>query len=132
MKKKFPPKKIFFLTFFLCNFSVRTLLYFQYFCFFPLENIKKSPSIVAHNRPQTFFFMYQTSPELIFHDINMSQDASVHLSVVKRWQYIVVTSLDNETATKKEKKNPQRVRIIFSFRIPMFSRDISLYILSNQ
>ena len=46
---------------------------------------KKTPSKVAHNRPITFFFMYwpadQTSPELIFHVINMSQDASVLLSV---------------------------------------------------
>ena len=45
--------------------------------------------------------------------------------VVKRWQYIVVTSLDNETATKKEKFTMGGDH--FSFRIPMFSRDISLY-----
>ena len=49
--------------------------------FFGHENIKK----VAHNRPQTFFSSTgpaaQTSPELIFHIINMSPDPSVSLSV---------------------------------------------------
>jgi hypothetical protein len=51
--------------------------------FFAHENINKRASIVAHNQPQTFFFtsMYglaaQTSPELIFHVINMSK---THLS----------------------------------------------------
>ena len=43
-------------TFILCNFSVRTLQYFQFF--FAHENIRKLPSKVAHNRPQTFFFKY--------------------------------------------------------------------------
>ena len=58
-------------------------------CFFVLfshANIKKPPSKVAHNRPQTFFSSTgpaaQTSPELIFHIIKMSQQASVLLSVV--------------------------------------------------
>jgi hypothetical protein len=45
------------------------------------ENMKKLLSKVAHNRPQTFFHKYgpaaQTSPELIFHIIKMSQDSSV-------------------------------------------------------
>ena len=45
---------------------------------------KKTASKVAHNRPQTFFSQYclaaQTSPELIFHIINTSQDSSVSLS----------------------------------------------------
>ena len=54
--------------------------------FFARENLKKRASKVAHNRPQTFFSQYcqaaQTSPELIFHIINMSQDSSVSLSVV--------------------------------------------------
>ena len=71
------------------NKTVRT---FQWGCcnifknILPLKTLKKPPSKVAHNRPQTFFFMYwlaaQTSPELIFHVINMSQDTSVLLSVV--------------------------------------------------
>ena len=54
--------------------------------FFAHESIKKPASKVAHNRPQTFFSStgpaVQTSPELIFHIINMSQDPSVSLSVV--------------------------------------------------
>ena len=45
--------------------------------FFAHENLKKQASKVAHNRP----FFSQTSPELIFHIINMSQDSSVSLSV---------------------------------------------------
>jgi hypothetical protein len=49
------------------------------------KKLKKLPSKVAHNRPQTFFSCTgpaaQTSPELIFHVINMSQDTSVLLSV---------------------------------------------------
>ena len=66
---------------------MRTLQYFQkkINSFFAHENIKKTPSKVAHNRPQTFFYSTglaaQTSPELIFHIINMSQDSSVSLSV---------------------------------------------------
>ena len=48
---------------------------------------KKLTSKVAHNRPQTFFHSTgpaaQTSPVLIFHIINMSQDSSVCLSVVR-------------------------------------------------
>ena len=47
--------------------------------FFAHENIKKWASKVAHNRPQTLFSQYcpalQTSPELIFHIVNMSQDS---------------------------------------------------------
>ena len=46
----------------------------------PHENLK-----VAHNRPKPFFYTPAQptahSPELIFHIINMSQDASVSLSV---------------------------------------------------
>ena len=69
------------------HFSVRMLQYFQFFfVFFGHENMKKTPSKVAHNRPQTFFSSTgpaaQTSPELIFHVINMSQDSSVSLSVI--------------------------------------------------
>ena len=64
-----------------------TLQYFQkkLNLFFAHENIKKRASKFAHNRPQTFFSQYcpaaQTSPELIFHIINMSQDPSISLSV---------------------------------------------------
>ena len=66
--------------FFLCNFSLRTH-----------ENMKKPASKVAHNRPQTFFSSTgpaaQTSPELIFHIIKMSQDPSVSLFalIIKRF-----------------------------------------------
>ena len=52
---------------------------------FAHENIRKPPSKIAHNRPQTFIHntgaAAQTNPELIFHIINMSQDSSVSLSV---------------------------------------------------
>ena len=69
---------------FLCNFSVRTLQCFQRkILFFCPQKVEKPPSKVAHNPPQTFFSCTgsdaQTSPELIFHVINMSQDASVLL-----------------------------------------------------
>ena len=40
--------------------------------------MKKTPSKVAHNRPQIFLstgLAAQTSPELIFHIINMSQNS---------------------------------------------------------
>ena len=47
--------------------------------------MKKRASKAAHNRPKLFFHSTgptaQTSPELIFHIINMSQDSSVSLSV---------------------------------------------------
>ena len=49
--------------------------------FFAHENLKKWASKVAHNRPKLFFS--QSSQDLIFHIINMSQDASVLLSVNK-------------------------------------------------
>ena len=72
---------------------MRTLQYLQkkFNLFFAHENLKKQASKVAHNRSQTFFHSTspaaQTSPELIFHIINMSQDSSVSLSVVlKRGQ----------------------------------------------
>ena len=58
----------------LCSFSVRTLQCFQFFFF-------KLPSKVAHNRPQTFFSSTdpaaQTSPKLVFHVINIREQASV-------------------------------------------------------
>ena len=57
---KFPSKKKVdgFLTFILCNFLLRTLQYFQKFlnlCF-AHEDMKKTPSKVAHNRPKIIFF----------------------------------------------------------------------------
>merc|ERR1712008_349976 len=54
-------KKIFF-TFFLCNFSVRTLQCFQnfFFFFFAHKKLKNPPSKVAHNRPKPF--LRQSSP----------------------------------------------------------------------
>ena len=55
------------------------------------ENIKNRASKVAHKRPQTFFHSIgpaaQTSPELIFHIMNTSQDSSVSLSVDRCYQY---------------------------------------------
>jgi hypothetical protein len=50
--------------------------------FFAHENMKKLHSKVTHNRPQTLFFhkygpAAQTSKELIFHIIKISQDSSV-------------------------------------------------------
>ena len=69
--------------------------------FFAHENIKKTPSKVAHNRPQTFFSQYcpaaQTSPESIFHIIYISQDSSVSLSVVG---CMMVKFIYSEKATK--------------------------------
>ena len=64
---------------------MRNLQYFQkknLNYFFAHKNFKKRASKVAYNQPQTFFGpTAQTSPELIFHIINISQDPSVSLSV---------------------------------------------------
>ena len=51
--------------------------------FFDPEIVKKRASKVAHNRPKPFFSQSSPAhiPELIFHIMNMSQDASVSLSV---------------------------------------------------
>ena len=69
---------------------MRTLQYFQkkiLIYFFAHENIKKRALKVVHNRPQTCFHStgpaVQSSSELIFHIINMSQDPSVSLSVAQ-------------------------------------------------
>ena len=55
--------------------------------FFAHENIKNGPLKLLIIGPKLFFHSIgpatQTSPELIFHIINMSQDSSVPLSVVK-------------------------------------------------
>ena len=65
----------------------------------PLEKIKKTPSKSAHIGPQAFFNKYglaaQTSPELIFHIINMSQDSSVSLSVISIVQFQIVLNSMN-------------------------------------
>ena len=78
MKKKIQKKTLFSMQLFSADAMIFSI-------FFALENIKNPPSKDAHNRPNNFYFMYwlaaQTSPELIFHVINMSQDASVLLSV---------------------------------------------------
>ena len=69
--------------------------------FFALENIKKTPLKVAHNRPQAFFHKYgpaaQTSPELIFHIIKCREQASVLLSV----EYIMVSEKSKKSMTYK-------------------------------
>ena len=81
--------------------------YFQkknIFNFCPWKH-KKRASKVAHNRPQTFFHSTgpaaQTSPELIFHIINMSQDSSVSLSVL----YNLEVRKENEGLIYYKKKN---------------------------
>ena len=67
-----------FFTFFLCNFSVRTLQCFQKkkFIFFALKKLKKPPSKVAHNRPKPFF--PQPSPS---HSQQPKIDFSYHKNV---------------------------------------------------
>ena len=54
--------------------------------FFAHENIKNGPQKLLIIGPKLFFHKYgpaaQTSPELIFHIINMSQDSSVSLSEI--------------------------------------------------
>ena len=85
LKKKNLPQKNFFFTFFLCNFSVRTLQCFQIFFFFAHKNLKKPPSKVAH-QARTFFPTAQptaNSPKSIFHNMKMSHQASVLSSVVR-------------------------------------------------
>jgi hypothetical protein len=67
----FPHKKYFLknfwllLTFILCNFSVRTLKYFQkkIKLFFVHKNLKKQASKVAHNQPRPFYFTVQPRPQ---------------------------------------------------------------------
>ena len=54
-KKNFPPP-IFFFTFILCNFSVRTLRCFQKKKKFGHEKVQKRAPKVAHNQPNPFFF----------------------------------------------------------------------------
>ena len=57
----FPPQKNKKITFFLCNFSVRSLQCFQnFFFFFAHKKLKNPPSKVAHNRPKPF--LRQSSP----------------------------------------------------------------------
>ena len=73
---------------------MRTLRYIQkkIDLFFAHENLKKRASKVAHNRPQTFFLSTgpaaQTSPELIFHIINMSVSLSVVLSILIFFRFV--------------------------------------------
>ena len=47
--------------------------------FFCPQKQKKQASKVTHNRPKPFFLL--SSPEFIFHIMNMSKDSSVSLSV---------------------------------------------------
>ena len=60
-KSGFSKKKNYF-TFFLCNFSVRTLWCFQK-NFFDPEKVKKQAKKVAHNRPRPFFLTVQPRPQ---------------------------------------------------------------------
>ena len=68
---------------------VRMLKYFQkeFMFIFAHERIKKGPQKLLIIAPKPFFhstgLAAQTSPELIFHIIDMSQDSSVSLSVKK-------------------------------------------------
>jgi len=57
VKNNSPPKKKYFFTFFLCNFSVRTLQCFQKKILFDHKKLKTPPKKVAHNRPRPFFFL---------------------------------------------------------------------------
>ena len=77
-KKNSSQKKNFFFTFFLCNFSVRTLQCFQkiFFFFFAHKKLKKPPSKVAHNRPK--HFIPQPSPS---HSQQPKIDFSCHKNV---------------------------------------------------
>ena len=87
-----------FLTFILCNFSVRTKFFFEIFefCLWIHKNGSQKLLIIG---PKLFFHKYgpaaQTSPELIFHIINMSQDSSesVSLSVDKMGSTRLITNL---------------------------------------
>ena len=64
-------------------FSANAAIFSIFSIFFGHENINKPPSKVADNLPQTFFSSTgpaaQTSPELVFHIIKMSHQASVLL-----------------------------------------------------
>ena len=64
-KKILHKKKNIFFTFFLCNFSVRTLWCFQknFTIFFDPEKVKKQAKKVAHNRPRPFFKTVQPRPK---------------------------------------------------------------------
>ena len=102
--KIFPKKFFFFFTFFLCNFSVRTLQCFQiFFFFFDHKKLKKTPQKVAHNWPKGVFFFSaaptaQTSPELHFRFMNSFIQSSLVRSLLPHhsstcFQYYV--KLDN-------------------------------------
>ena len=86
-KKFFPKKNIFFLPFFNATFQCgRYGVFKKKFKYsFDPEKVKKWASKVAHNRPKPFFSKSSPahSPKLIFHIINISQDSSVSLSVLK-------------------------------------------------
>ena len=114
-------------TFILCNFSVRTLQYFQKFFrfIFAHENIKKiGPQKLLIISPKLFFHKYdpaaQTSPELIFHIINMSHDSSVSLSVVlgAGLRLAYQTSIDFDcTKQFRTKSIPRKKHIYFPLAI---------------
>ena len=63
-KKSFPPK-IFFFTFFLCNFSVHRYGVFKKIKkkIFDPEKVKKRASKVAHNWPRPFYYTDQPRPQ---------------------------------------------------------------------
>jgi hypothetical protein len=93
--------------------------------FFAHENIKKRASKVAHNRPQLFFhkdLAAQTSPELIFHIINMSQNSSVSLSVVVTRQPV---SLSGEfSATQAQREVVKILFFIFPTGLEVYLEDM--------
>ena len=51
--------------------------------FLPTKNLKNGPQTLLIIGPDLFFHSPAHSPELIFHIMNMSQDTSVSLSVLK-------------------------------------------------
>ena len=61
MKKKKIPQKVYLLTFFSMQLFSADALIFS--IFFALENIKKTPSNVAYNRPSNFFQVLARLPK---------------------------------------------------------------------
>ena len=81
-KKIFSPKKAFLTFFSMQLFSADAIIFSIFLPLKTYENTLKSCSLSAPYFFFTYWLVAQTRPELIFHVINMSQDASVLLSVV--------------------------------------------------
>ena len=91
-KKILPQKKKIFFTFFLCNFSVRTLQCIQKkIFFFAHKKLKKPPSKVAHNRPKPF--ISQSSPAHSPQSIKYCNDNGLVINSAKT--KLLLSSKDN-------------------------------------